>query len=548
MKNDKINLATLLLLSLLLSIYLFFRTYAISLDGAFQYIPIAKDFASRFFRRALSHNQQPLYPLIIAFVSRWVPDFELAGKLVSSFFGILIIFPVYFLGKRIFDQKIAFLSSLFMVIHPYVRRFSADVLKESTFLFFFGIAIWFAWRTIQNEKRYPFLFVPILSVLAYLVRPDGVEVLLVVFFYVFLVKKFGVSGRKRTVILLLILSSCIMLLPYLFYLRELRGEWTFGKAKSILEMLGLGALKDGVSLPHRILFSFKRLNSEILGTLHVLYIFLLIIGLFRRVFVRLKAGEGFLLCFCCLHYMILFLMVLNTTEWREDGTIKAIYLSGRHVLAFLLVSIYWVGEGFMAIYLWVFSYMTSHSLFFSLKSKNKSLMVLGLLLVAMLAVILPKTLKPQRYERLPEKWAGKWVRNQSGEGTTIFTSMPLTAFYADGNCEYIDLRKSTIDKIKASMIEKKALYLVIREKDFSDYQEEAKLIQREFVEMIRFGKEGMEKIIIYKVISWQIPKVGLFDRSIKVCFNHSNADWFIQTPSRALSTWQLQIFKTPNFA
>jgi len=199
--------------------------------------------------------------------------------------------------------------------------------------------------------------------------------------------------------------------------------------------------------------------------------------------------------------LILFLMVLNTTEWGVDGTIKAINLSGRHVLAFLIVSIYWVGEGFMAIYLLVLNYMASHSLFFSLKSKNKSLMVLGLLLAAVLAVILPKTLKPQRYERLPEKWAGEWVKNQCGEGTTIFTSMPLTAFYADGDYAYIDLRKSTVDRIKASMIEKKALYLVMREKDFSDDQEEAKLIRRDFVEIIRFEQERMEKIIIYKIIS-----------------------------------------------
>src|SRR4030065_1425483 len=100
-KNEKFDLTILILVSLLLTIYLFFRTYVISLDGAFQYIPIAKDFASGLFRKALSHNQQPLYPLIVAFVSRWVPDFELAGKLISFFFGIFIIFSVSFLGKRI---------------------------------------------------------------------------------------------------------------------------------------------------------------------------------------------------------------------------------------------------------------------------------------------------------------------------------------------------------------------------------------------------------------------------------------------------------------
>ena len=60
-KNEKIDLAILLLASLILSTYLFFKTYVISLDGAFQYIPMAKEFASGFFRKGLQgYGQQPL--------------------------------------------------------------------------------------------------------------------------------------------------------------------------------------------------------------------------------------------------------------------------------------------------------------------------------------------------------------------------------------------------------------------------------------------------------------------------------------------------------
>jgi len=496
-KNEKFDLTILILVSLLLTIYLFFRTYVISLDGAFQYIPVAKDFASGFFRRALSHNQQPLYPLVIAFVSRWVADFELAGKLVSSFFGILIIFPVYFLGKRIFDERIAFVSTLFLVIHPYIRRFSADVLKESTYLFFIATALWFAWKTIQDEKKYPFLFIPILSVLAYLVRPDGIEVLFVVLLYVLFVKNFSIPGSKRTAILLLILSSCILLLPYLLYIRELRGEWTFGKAKSIVEMLGLGALKDGVPFAHKILYSLKRLNLEIFAIGHPVYMFLLIVGLLKGIFSRFKPGEGFLLSFCLLHYGILFLLVLNFTEWGGDGTIQADYLSGRHVLPLLFFPIYWVGEGLMAIYEWICKKTESIFLFHGLTPREQSVIIFVALLVLLSAIILPKTLKPQRYERLPEKWAGMWIKSQSGKGMTIFTTVPRVAYYADGNFEYIDFNKEKFDQIKASMAEKKALYLAIRGNEVPNLPQNVEAIRRDLVELTRFEGKGMEKIIVY---------------------------------------------------
>ena len=499
-KRERVDLAILLLVSLVLSIYLFFRTYVISLDGAFQYIPVAKDFASGLFRKALSHNQQPLYPLIVAFISRWVPDYELAGKLVSSIFGILIIFPVYFLGKRIFDEKIAFFSTLFLAIHPYIRRFSADVLKESTYLFFLATALWFAWKTIESEKRYPYLFIPLFSALAYLVRPDGFEVLLVVFFYVIFVKKFSISGRKRMVILLLLLSSCILFLPYLFYLREVRGEWTFGKAKSIGGILGLEVLKDGVPFAHKILYTLKRLNLEILAIFHPLYIFLLITGLLKGVLSRLKTGEGFLLSFGLLHYVVLFLLMLNITEWGGEETIQAVHLSGRHVLPLLLISIYWVGEGFLAIYHWVYKKLEANPLLIRSGPERKSIIVMVSLLILMLGIVLPKTLKPQRYDRLPEKWAGMWIKNQSGNGMIIFTTLPRVAYYAEGNYEYIDFDKDRFDKIKTSMVGKRAFYLAIRGRENIDFPENAEAIKRDFAELARFEGKGMEKIFVYRMV------------------------------------------------
>lgn len=501
MINEKINLAILLLVSLLLSIYLFLQTYVISLDGAFQYIPIARDITAGHFRNAFGHNQQPLYSLLIAFIFQWVPDFEVAGKLVSTLFGILMILPVYFLGKRIFDEKVAFYASLFLVVHPYVRRFSGDVLKESTYLFFLVTALWFAWRTIQNEKKYPFLFISLLSVIAYLVRPDGVEVVLIVFFYVLFIKKFSMPGEKTKVILFLLLSSVVLLLPYLFYLREVRGEWTFGKAKSIGVMLGLEVIGDEIPFTQKIFYSLKRLNLDILAIFHPVYIFLLMIGLLKGIISRHKTGEGFLLSFCALHYGVLFLMVMNTTEWGRNETIQALQLSGRHVLPLLLISIYWIGEGFLTAYQWVYNKLESSRLFFHMGPKRKSALIMVLLLILILAVILPKTLKPQRYERLTEKWAGMWIRNQFGKGMTIFTTVPRVAYYADGDGEFIDLSKNKFDRIKASMVEKKALYLAIQEEEIIGFPGNAEAMKRDFVEINRFGGKGMERIIVYKRVN-----------------------------------------------
>ena len=498
-KNEKIDLTILVLFSLLLSTYLFFRTYVISSDGAFAYIPIAKEFASGFFRKALQQcGPQALYSFFVAMGSHLTADFEVAGKLVSALFGILLIFPVYYLGKKIFDQKIALLSALFLVIHPYIRRFSADVLKESTYLFFLATAIWFAWRTVEKDKISPYFFIPFFSAIAYLVRPDGVEILLVVFLYTLFIKKFNLPEKKWAVILLLLLSSVILFLPFLLHLREATGEWTLSKSKSIGGILGWMAAGSQVSLLNKVLYSLKKLNLEIIAIYHPLYIFLLVLGLWKRISSHFRAGEGLLVSFCLLHYAVLFLMLLNLTDWSEGGKPESFVVSGRHVLPLLLISIYWVGEGFLTICDWILKKSEPYLFVHGLEPKRRSMFVFAGLLVLVLAIVLPKTLKPQRYERLPEKWAGIWIKNQYGKGTTIFTTVSRVAYYADGNYEYIDLKKDKWDKVESSMVGKGGSYLVIRQRDIIDFPNEAGSIKKNFIEVIRYEEKGMEKIIVYK--------------------------------------------------
>jgi len=498
-KNEKIDLTILLLVSVILGIYLFFRTYIISTDGALQYIPMAKVFASGFFKDAVRFSgQQPLYSFLIALVSRSVSDFELAGKLVSSFFGIMVVFPVYFLGKQTFDRKVAFLSVFFLAIHPYVRRFSGDVLKESTYLFLLATAIWFTLRTLQKEKIYPYLFVPLFSALAYLVRPDGIEVLLVVFFYILFIKKFNSPEKRGVVILLLLLSSLILFFPYLLHMREATGVWALSKAKSIGGLLGWGGMKGELSYTSKIIYSLKKLNLQILAIYHPFYLFFLAIGLFKRVSSHFKNEEKFLIFFFVLHYVVLFLMILNLTDWKSGERVPEYLLSGRHVLPLLLISIYWVGEGFLVVYQWVYKRVESHPLLNRLDSERKSKLVLVTLSILILAIVLPKTLKPQRYERMTEKWAGTWIKTQSGQGTMIFTTIPRVAYYADGNCKYIDFKKDKWDKVRASMVEKGASYLVISQRDIIDFPNETGSVEKNFNEVIRYEKKGMEKIIVYK--------------------------------------------------
>jgi hypothetical protein len=73
------------------------------------------------------------------------------------------------------------------------------------------------------------------------------------------------------------------------------------------------------------------------------------------------------------------------------------------------------------------------------------------------------------------------------------------AYYANGNLEYIHAKKDTLDRIKTSMVEKKAFYLTIREKETVYFLTEA--IEKSFVQINRFEGKGMEKVIIYQRVN-----------------------------------------------
>jgi hypothetical protein len=217
----------------------------------------------------------------------------------------------------------------------------------------------------------------------------------------------------------------------------------------------------------------------------------------RKVCTGFKRGEGLVVVLWALHYVVLFLLILNLTDWSLNPAEWGLFFSKRHALSLLLVSVCWIGEGFWTSYQWVLmkgdSYFRGHHL----NSQRKSVIVWGVWVAITLAIILPKTLKPQRYDRLPEKWAGIWIKNQSGTGTTIFTTMPRVAYYADGVWEAVDPAKDGLEHVLVAMVKKNAAYLVIEGNEAIRFPEVAEPTRRDLLEVMRYERKEMEKIIIY---------------------------------------------------
>ena len=506
--NDKRNLCILLLLALSIRIILYPHLHLIAKDGAFQYIPVAKLYACGEFKEALSQMQTPLYPFLIALVSKSGLDMESAGRLISLILNTLTIITLYFLGKKLFKTShISFLAGFLLAIHPYFVRFSVDVLKEAPYIFFFVTALWLSYEALSSEKLWLYLWAGIAIGFSYLIRADGIEIFIIVSLWILFQKisEFRKTYKRRIgAFFLLSAFSFVLVVPYLWHIRQTTGEWNLSKKIKLEVLIGPKSfvkednIRD-VSVMKKYTQGFLLFTAKSVNSFHPLLLIFLLFGLVKRKTIPYqKREEFFLASFFGIHLFVLYFMAAHYSVFRE-GHIIASSFSGRHVLPLVVISFFWMGMGIEEvrerIYRWIVSKRDG---VFSL---NLSQRVLVVILAVIALAILPKTLKPQGTDKLGGKIAGIWIKeNSEKKSPVIMTNMPQVAYYAMGNP--IELPKNPYKKVVISRM-RKADYLVVNFDDTESLTPTLLKICGESASLkmvFEYQKERQDRIIVYKII------------------------------------------------
>jgi hypothetical protein len=409
-KEDKRNLIILFAIGVALRLYAFSQIYVIAIDGALQYIPVAKFFYNGDYLQALQQPQLPLYPFLISIVTYITGNFELSGQLLSIIFSLLALFPMYLIGRSLLGPKAAFWATILYLVNPLMLHSSVDVLQEGVVIFFFLSLIYCSLRFLQAGKRQWLFWMVAFAITGSLVRINAFVVLVVLGVWVGYGALLGRMREKELAYRYLWVVVVIAGIIVIFLIPGVlgRGFLITKKPYNVIEgIFHQWFVSEWPSLA-QIGKGFLSIVGRFIEKAYPVPFVLALFGLGWRVKVKeFSAEEKYLASLMVVLIVILFPKLYD--------------VSGRYHLPAIFLLYLWAGFGFVKIREVLDRRFTRYPR-----------LTTGILVIVLLATILPVSLQPQRLDKIGRKEAGVWLREHTVTPSLILTDDPRVAYYAGG--------------------------------------------------------------------------------------------------------------------
>jgi hypothetical protein len=161
------------------------------------YIAAAMKFAEGMFREGLAIYPMPVYPLLIALTHTVLPDWVLAGRLISLISMILLVIPMHLLTKDLFSARAAFWSCIVFILLPESLAHSNSVLRDPSFYVLFISAVYFAQRAMHSGQFKHLLLCALFGSLSTFFRVEGLILFPVFFCFLIGAAVFNAKESKR---------------------------------------------------------------------------------------------------------------------------------------------------------------------------------------------------------------------------------------------------------------------------------------------------------------------------------------------------------------
>jgi hypothetical protein len=421
--NEKQMLLLLIGITFALRLYALLMAQGIANDSV-AYGFAARDFLKGHFIKGLSSPAPPFYPFLISLFPMDFTSVEMTGRSLSLFVGTLTVIPLFYLVKEAIGPKEAVFSALFYSFHPYLVTYSGMFLTEATYWGLLIVSVYFFWTGLKRGKLGRMALSGSFIGLAYLTRPEGISYVLIYLIWAVVDRSFHKNWLQKIILIgILILSVSIFFIPYVIYIHRETGQWLISK-KAVEEQsqlfekradkanpsIGVEPIKPRnknqkiIRITRNIVQNLPSVVYHYLRAYHFSLWLFLFFGLIR-VRRRVVTYELFLASFVLLHLFSLSTLTSSTIRFSVP------------IIPF---SLFWAGTGVLEIKRYLGKIEISHP--------EKILLILILLVIL---IQLPQSLKPERRHRAEEKKIGIWLKQNTPPDAIIMSNSPQEAFYAD---------------------------------------------------------------------------------------------------------------------
>ena len=488
LRNNKV-LLILFFSAFVLRLILVFTARSIATDGC-SYIWLAEDILKGDFKSGINAYLPPLLPILTAGASFIFGNLELSARMVSCLAGSLTIFPLFLLVRDIFDKRVAIVTTIFYIIHPYLLQASAEVLTEALYFFLITSLVYILFKAIKSRKLILFMLVGLIAFLIFLARPEGITVIVLVLGWIWFPNLSKIKKEYRWKLaasFFCLIIYIVALLPFYLHFHKTTGSWkpTLRRVTFLDDRIENESWPDMIKriLKWKISVNVPTLFSDIPQAYYPAFLIPLLFGLInRKSYKGFRAGEGFILSFILFRTFII--------------TIFA-GVADRYFYAFVPMALSWAGVGF-----WEINdrFLRNPKVKIQNIGKEKICTASIIIFCIIVAACLPKGLRPIRANRATQKAVGLWMKGNAGMSEfKIAARKPQEAFYA--GAEFYCLKQGKYEDIIKQIREEKADFLIVDKDikticpDFWDSMNENDLepFSSKF-------EDTNKEIIIYKII------------------------------------------------
>ena len=175
----------------------------------------------------------PLFQFVVSIVYSIVGVSDVAARSVSAGFGVMTVGVTYFLGRMLYDRKVALVAASVLALLPYHAIVTRQAMVDVPFSFFFTLTLLFMAKYALSNNRIWIYATGASAGLSFLSKEVGILTLITVIIYLQMVKKLGVRNLAYLLLTFFLVASPYIVLVLSTSESTQTGssylEWQFGR-------------------------------------------------------------------------------------------------------------------------------------------------------------------------------------------------------------------------------------------------------------------------------------------------------------------------------